>query len=66
MNHLTRLRRGKAHLAGQAIDASGLGQLRFAQAQLAILFAQLIERLLLRLDAVAALDGAEVLQAIES
>ena len=35
------------------------------EAQLAILFAQLIERLLFALDAVAALDGGEVLQAVD-
>ena len=54
MNHLSGLRRGKTQLAGHHVDASGLGKLGLGQAQLAVLFAQLVERLLFLLDAVAA------------
>ena len=46
MNHLARLRLGKPKLAGHLVDAAGLRELGLGQAQLAVLFAQLIERLL--------------------
>ena len=64
MNHLARLRLHKPHLSGQSVDALRLRQLRLSEAQLAILLAQLLPDLLLRLDPIAALDGAEMLQAI--
>ena len=65
MNHLSGLRCGKTKLAGHHIDARGLGELGLGQAQLAVLFAQLVERLLLLLDAVAAFNGVEVLQGVD-
>ncbi len=64
IDHLARLRLGKAHLAGHLINPFRLSELRLGQAQLAILFTQLLANLLFRLDAVALLDGAEVLQTI--
>ena len=42
MNHLARLRLRKPQLAGHLIDASGLGELRLSQPQLAVFLAQLI------------------------
>jgi hypothetical protein len=64
VNHLTGLRGSKAHFAGQAIDATRPGHFGFTQAQLAILFPQLIQGLLFRFDAIRTLDGAEVLEAV--
>jgi len=64
VDDLTRIRRCQSHLMGEAIDAGGLRELGFAQAELAIFFAELIELLLFRLDSIRAFDGAEVLQAI--
>ena len=65
MNDLSRLGLGKTQQAGHGIDASGLGELCLREAQLAVLFAQLVQRLLFRLDAITAFDGVEVLQAID-
>ena len=65
VNHLTGLRLGEPKLAGHLIDAAGLRELGLGETQLAILLPQLIERLLFALDAVAALDGVEVLQAVD-
>ena len=42
-----------------------LRELGFTQAQLTIVFAQLVEHLFLALDTVAAFNGGEVLQAID-
>ena len=64
LNDLPRLRLGKAQLARHPVNALRLRQLRFAEAQLPVVFPQLIQNLLLRLDAIAAFDGAEVLQSI--
>ncbi len=63
-DHLAGLRLGETKLAGHLIDAARLGKLGFAQAQLAILLAQLVEDLLFGLDVIAALNGVKVLQAI--
>jgi hypothetical protein len=59
------LRLGKAELTRQFVDASRLAQLRLTQAQLAVLLAQLLNDLLFALHAVAALNGVEVLQAVD-
>src|SRR5271156_1733750 len=63
-NDLTGLRLGKPKLVGHLIDAAGLRELGFAQVQLGILLAQLVESLLFALNAVAAFNGAEMLQAV--
>jgi hypothetical protein len=55
----------EAELAGHAVDAAGLRELGLRQTELAILFAELVAHLFLRLDAVGVLDGVEVLQAID-
>ena len=52
-------------MTSQTVNAAGLRHFCFAKAQLAILFAELIERLLFRLHAIGALDGAEMLQAVD-
>src|ERR1035437_4149901 len=65
MNHLTGLRLGKTQLARHSIDAIRLCELCFGEPQLAVVFAQLVADLLLRFDAVGALDGAEVLEAVD-
>src|ERR1700753_1203147 len=63
-NHLSRLRRGEAELASHLVDARRIAQLRFAEAELAILLFQLLHLFVLALDPVAVLDRAEVLPAI--
>ena len=65
LNHLSRLRLGKTHLARHSVDAARLRELCLGQPQLAILLAQLVANLLLRLDPVTALDGVEMLQAVD-
>jgi hypothetical protein len=60
-NDLSRRRSGKAQFARHAINAARLGELRFGEAKLAILFPQLIAHLFLGFNAVRAFDGAEVL-----
>jgi len=62
MNHLARLRLLKSQFASHQVDANRLGKLRFSQAQLAIVLAQLVEYLLIRLYAIAVLNGIEMLQ----
>src|ERR1035437_9403589 len=52
-------------LSRHSIDAAGLRKLCFRKPELTVIFAQLIADLLLRFDAVGALDGAEVLQAVD-
>ena len=64
MNDLARLRLNQPQLASHSIDAAGLRELCLGEPQLAILFAQLIANLFLRLHAVRAFNGAEVLQTI--
>ena len=64
VHHLAGLRFGEAELAGHSVDAAGAAELRFAKAELAVLFAELIHHLLLGLDAIRVLDGIEVLEAI--
>ena len=65
LNHLARLRLGKAHFAGHSVDAARLGELCLGEAQLTIFLAQLLADLLFRLDPVTALDGVEVLQPVD-
>src|SRR5208337_3734842 len=64
-NYLPRLRLGESQLAGHLVNAARLGELGLTEAKLTVLLAQLIEHLLLALDAVAALNGVKVLQAID-
>ena len=61
---LARVRLGEAQLTGHSVDATGAAELSFAKAELAVLFAELVENLLLRLDAVGGLDGMEVLETV--
>src|SRR5579863_32073 len=65
MDHLARLRLAQPELPGHAVDAAGLRQLCFREAQLAIGFAKLFERLLLALNVIRDFDCAEVLQAVD-
>ncbi len=61
---MPRLRLVEPKLARHLVDAARLRQLGFAQVKLAVLLAQLVEGLLFALHAIAALDGGEVLQAV--
>src|SRR4051812_30797560 len=64
MNHLSGRRHSQAQFARLAINAARLGELRLGESKLAVLLAQLVAYLLLRFHTVGALDGAEVLQAV--
>ena len=64
-HHLIWLQCNQAHLARHGVDAARLRKLRLGQPQLPVLLTQRLDLLLFGLDAVAHLDGAEMLQAIE-
>ena len=57
MHNLTRLRRHQSKLLCEAVDATGLRKLSFSQLELAVLFAQLLKRLLFGFDPVAAFNS---------
>ncbi len=65
MNHLAGLRLGEPSWRAIWSMRPGCVSSASLRRNLAILLAQLVEHLLLALDAVAALDGVEVLQAID-
>src|SRR5579862_8263656 len=63
-NNLAGMRGCEAELACHLVDACRVSELRFGEAKLAVLFLELLDLLLLRLDAVSVLDGAEMLPAV--
>jgi len=65
VNDLTGLRLGQAELMGHEVDAFGLAELSFGEAELAVVFTQLLDGELFSFDAVAAFDGIEVLEAVD-
>src|SRR5215469_1256741 len=60
-DHLAGKRGAESQLLCNLIDAAGVTELRFVEAKLAVLFAKLLDLLLLCLDLVADLDRREVL-----
>jgi hypothetical protein len=65
MDHLAGLRRVEAKLAGHQVDAGRLRELSLREAKLAVLFTELVAHLLFRFNAIATLDGVEVLQTVD-